>query len=114
LSERGRSYGIIPRGCETRRVPASSFRRFPLSRTLSTVQAVLLGVLLLAGVGLIGATVFAVASRKWFWSDALHIRAGFPNVQGVEIGTKVRIRGMDAGEVAGVEAPSSTDGQVLL
>jgi hypothetical protein len=85
-----------------------------VSRTLSTLQAILLGLLLLAGVGLIGATVFAVGSRKWFGSDALHIRAGFPSVQGVEIGTKVRIRGMDAGEVVSVETPESTEAAVEL
>src|SRR5438874_11955989 len=79
-----------------------------VSRTLSSLQAILLGLLLLAGVGLIVATVFAVGSRKWFGSDALHLRAGFPSVQGVESGTKLRIRGMDAGEVVAAEAPEPT------
>jgi hypothetical protein len=74
----------------------------------------LLGLLLLAGVGLIGAAVFTVGSKKWFGSDALHLRAGFPTVQGVEIGTKVRIRGMDAGEVVAVEAPASTEAAIEL
>ncbi len=85
-----------------------------MSRTLSPLRALLLGVVLLAGLGLIGAVVFAVGSRKWFWNDSLHIRAGFPSVSGVEVGTKVRIRGMDAGEVVAVEPPASTDGNVQL
>jgi hypothetical protein len=74
----------------------------------------ILGLLLLAGVGLIGVAIFAVGSRKWFGSDALHLRAGFPTVQGVEIGTKVRIRGMDAGEVFAVETPESTEAAIEL
>jgi len=78
------------------------------------VQAILLGLLLLGGVALIGVTVYAVGSRKWFWNDSFHVRAGFDSVQGVEIGTKVRIKGMDAGEVIALEAPLSTEDQVLL
>lgn len=85
-----------------------------MSRTLSGRQAVLLGVVVLVGLGLIGIAVFAVGSRQWFWNDALEVRAGFPSVQGVEVGTRVRIRGMDAGEVIGLEAPASAEGQVVL
>jgi phospholipid/cholesterol/gamma-HCH transport system substrate-binding protein len=85
-----------------------------VSRSLSTLQAILVGLVLLVGLGLIAATVYAVGSRKWFWNDSLQVRAGFPAVQGVEIGTKVRIRGMEAGEVAAVEAPLSAEGQVML
>jgi len=85
-----------------------------VSRTLSTLQAALLGLLLLAGVGLTAAVVLAVGSRKWFWNDSFHVRAGFPSVNGVEVGTKVRVRGMDAGEVVALEVPASTGGQIQL
>jgi phospholipid/cholesterol/gamma-HCH transport system substrate-binding protein len=85
-----------------------------VSRSLTTLQAVVLGLLLLLGVGLIGVTVYAVGSRRWFWNDSFHVRAGFPSVQGVEVGTKVRVRGMDAGEVASVEPPASVEGAVEL
>ena len=59
-----------------------------MSRTLSGLQAVLLGTAILVGMGLIGVAVFAVGSRQWFWDDALDVRAGFANVQGVEVGTR--------------------------
>jgi hypothetical protein len=85
-----------------------------VSRTLTTFQAILLGTLTLTGVALIAATIFAVASRTWFWNDALHVRAGFANVQGVEVGTKVRLRGLDAGEVEALEAPASTGALIEL
>src|SRR5262245_58073460 len=74
----------------------------------------LVGLLLLVGLGLIAATVYAVAAKKWFWNDTFHVRAGFPAIQGVEVGTKVRIRGVDAGEVASIEPPLSAEGHVLL
>ena len=85
-----------------------------VSRTLSGLQAILLGVLVLLGVGLVGVAVFAVGNRQWFGSNALHVRAGFPNVQGVEVGTRVRIRGLDAGEVVALDVPDATDGQVMM
>jgi phospholipid/cholesterol/gamma-HCH transport system substrate-binding protein len=85
-----------------------------VSRTLSGLQALVLGAVVLVGLGLIGVAVFAVGSRQWFWNDALHVRAGFASVQGVEVGTRVRIRGMDAGEVLALEAPASAEGQVML
>ena len=85
-----------------------------MSRTLSGLQAILLGVVVLVGVALVGVAVYAVGSRQWFGSNALHVRAGFPNVQGVEVGTRVRIRGLDAGEVVALDAPESSDGQVMM
>jgi phospholipid/cholesterol/gamma-HCH transport system substrate-binding protein len=71
----------------------------------------LVGVVLLVGLGLIAAIIYGVGR---FGNDSFHLRAGFPAIQGVEVGTKVRIRGMDAGEVASIEAPVSTEGQVQL
>jgi len=85
-----------------------------VSRTLSGLQAILLGSVVLLGVGLVGLAVYAVGSRQWFGSNALHVRAGFPNVQGVEVGTRVRIRGLDAGEVVALDVPDATDGQVMM
>ena len=76
-------------------------------RTLSGLQAILLGVVVLLGVGLVGVAVFAVGSRQWFGSNALHVRAGFPDVQGVEVGTRCRIRGLDAGEVVALDVPEA-------
>lgn len=82
-----------------------------MSRTLSTFQAALLGLLLLAGVALTAAFILGIGK---FGSDIFHVRAGFASVQGVERTTKVRIRGIEAGEVVEVEPPISSSGQVLL
>src|SRR4029079_13862511 len=35
-------------------------------------------------------------------------------IQGVEVGTRVRVRGMDAGEVVALERPTSPKGDVVL
>ncbi len=85
-----------------------------MSRSLSRWQAVLLGAVVLLGLGLGGAGLFAVGSRGWFPGDAFHVRAGFKSIQGVEIGTRVRVQGVDAGEVVGLEPPLTPGGDVVL
>src|SRR5262249_55897996 len=61
-----------------------------VSRTLSALQALLLGVVVLVGGGLIAAAVFAVGNRQWFGPRALTVQSTFANIQGVEVGTRVR------------------------
>jgi hypothetical protein len=85
-----------------------------VSRNLTRLQAVVLGFVLVAGLGLAGVGIFAVGSGKWFWNDSFHVRAGFSSVNGVEVGTRVRVRGMDAGEVVALEPPLSAEGQVMM
>jgi phospholipid/cholesterol/gamma-HCH transport system substrate-binding protein len=57
-----------------------------------------------------------VGSRGWYGKNALHVRVGFAEVRGIEVGTRVRIRGVDAGEVVSVNitSPEESQGVVLL
>src|SRR5262249_15529101 len=41
-------------------------------------------------------------------------RAGFPQIRGVEVGTRVRVLGRDAGEVVAVDLPAHPSGEVVL
>ena len=85
-----------------------------MSRSLSRWQAVLLAffVLLALGLGTVG--VFAVGSRGWFGKDSLEIRTGFREIRGVEVGTRVRIQGIDAGEVVAIDPPAGPNDPVIL
>jgi phospholipid/cholesterol/gamma-HCH transport system substrate-binding protein len=85
-----------------------------VSRSLSRFQAVILGSVVLAGLGLAGAGVFAVGNRQWLWSDTFQVQVGFRQVRGVEIGTRVRVQGIEAGEVAEVQLPDTPGRDVLL
>lgn len=85
-----------------------------MSRSLSRWQSLLLGGVVLLGLGLGGVGLFAVGSRGWYGRDALHVRAGFPEIRGVEVGTRVRIQGIDAGEVVEIRPPDGPDGAVVL
>jgi phospholipid/cholesterol/gamma-HCH transport system substrate-binding protein len=85
-----------------------------VSRSLTRLQALALGLVMLLGLVLAGSGLFAVGSRGWFGKDALTLRAGFAEIRGVEPGTRVRIQGIDAGEVAALEPPDKPGGQVFL
>lgn len=85
-----------------------------MSRSLSRLQAVLLGLVVLTGLGLAAAGLFAIGNRQWLWADTFHIQAGFRQVRGVEVGTRVRVQGIEAGEVVAVLPPATPGGDVLL
>ncbi len=85
-----------------------------MSRSLSRWQAVVLGFVVLLGLGLGGVGLFLVGSRSWFAGDSFHVRTGFKAIQGVELGTRVRVQGIDAGEVVAVEPPATPGGDVVL
>jgi phospholipid/cholesterol/gamma-HCH transport system substrate-binding protein len=85
-----------------------------MSRVLSRLQATLLAVAVLTGLSLAALGLFAVGSRGWYGADALVVRVGFAEIKGVEPGTRVRVQGVDAGEVTEVQPPDSPGGPVIL
>jgi len=85
-----------------------------VSRALSGWQALVLGLVVCAGVGLGAAGLFVVGGRGWYGPQAFHVKAAFRDVKGVGKGTRVRIKGMDVGEVADVLPPQSPDDPVVL
>ena len=95
-----------------------------MTRSLSRIQAILLGLLVLGGLVLGGLGLFWIGGRntagvppflaRWLLPDTFQLRAGFARIQGVEAGTRVRVRGIDAGEVIAIERPTSPRGDVVL
>src|SRR5260370_5937182 len=85
-----------------------------VSRSLTARQALLLGLAVLTGLVLAAAGLAAIASRGWFGNDAFTVRAGFPTVRGVEVGTPVRIQGIVAGEGVGIHLPDDPRAPVMV
>jgi phospholipid/cholesterol/gamma-HCH transport system substrate-binding protein len=85
-----------------------------MSRSLSRLQALLLGGAVFLGLGTATFGVFSVGERQLLWGKHFHLRAGFRDIQGVEAGTRVRVLGKEAGEVEEVELPASPAGSVVL
>lgn len=84
-----------------------------MSRSLSRTQAVILGAVVVVGLGLGVLGLFAVGGRQWL-GEAFHVTAGFNDIGGVEVGTRVRIQGIDAGEVVAIVPPSAPGEPVRL
>ncbi len=85
-----------------------------MSRSLSRWQAALLGTAVLAGLGLAVTGLFAVGSRHWLGGDTFHVTVAFPDVGGAEVGTRVRVQGVDAGEVEARDLPDRAGRPVTL
>jgi phospholipid/cholesterol/gamma-HCH transport system substrate-binding protein len=85
-----------------------------MSRSLSRLQATILGAVILASLALAAGGLFAVGNRQWLWGDTFHVTIGFPQIRGVEAGTPIRVQGIEAGEVERVEPPAAPGGEVIL
>jgi phospholipid/cholesterol/gamma-HCH transport system substrate-binding protein len=85
-----------------------------VSRSLTPFQALVLGGVVLAALVLAGVGVFVVGSRHWPWNERFTLKVGFPQARGVEPGTRVRVQGIDAGEVALVRPPDKPGDPVML
>ena len=85
-----------------------------MSRGLSRWQALLLGVVVLGLLVAGGFGLFAVGDWSWFGRDSLHVRVAFPEIRGVEVGTRVRAQGIDAGEVVEIQRPAKRGDPVVL
>jgi phospholipid/cholesterol/gamma-HCH transport system substrate-binding protein len=85
-----------------------------VSRSLTAFQAAILGAVVLAGLllGVVG--LFAIGSRLWPWNEPYVVRTSFPKIQGIDAGTRVRVQGMDAGEVETVELPEKPGGNIVV
>lgn len=76
-----------------------------MSRKLTRFQATFLGGLVLVTLALASYGLVTLNERAGWGSDNLRVNAGFTDVGGVEVGTRVRIQGMDAGEIEAIEPP---------
>jgi phospholipid/cholesterol/gamma-HCH transport system substrate-binding protein len=85
-----------------------------MSRKLTRFQAAFLGALVIMTLALGGAGLMVLNDRNGWGSDNFRVHAGFPDVGGVEVGTRVRIQGMDAGEIEAIEPPDNPGEPVRL
>lgn len=87
-----------------------------MSPSLSRVQSLVLGLVVILGLAAGAYGLFRVADRQGMWADTIELTVGFPEAHDITPGTVVRIRGVDAGQVVAVEYPDhdGPDAAVLV
>lgn len=66
----------------------------------------LLGVFVIGGLILFGVGIFLIGDRRLLFTDSYELVTGFRKISGLRVGTRVRVAGMDAGEILRIEVPS--------
>jgi ABC-type transporter Mla subunit MlaD len=84
-----------------------------MTRELKRLQALVLGGIVIAALLMGGYALFAIGERRGLGSDAFNVQAGFRDIGGVEVGTRVRVQGIDAGEVVAI-APPAVPGDAVI
>lgn len=85
-----------------------------MSRSLTRIQAAVLGLVVLVALGLAGGGLFLVGDGAGWGSNSFRVVAALPDIGGVEIGSRVRIQGIDAGEVEAILPPDKPGEHVKL
>jgi phospholipid/cholesterol/gamma-HCH transport system substrate-binding protein len=73
---------------------------------MNRTQAAGVGAFVLAGILLFGVGLFLIGDRRMMFSDTFEVYAEFANIGGLQNGAKVRVAGLDAGEVGTIGVPS--------
>lgn len=74
-----------------------------MTRSLSRLQAAILGLVVIATVSAAGLGLAAVAARQGVFADSAELTAEFPETHDLAPGTAVRVRGVEVGQVVAVE-----------
>ncbi|HLG95114.1 MAG TPA: MlaD family protein [Bryobacteraceae bacterium] len=72
------------------------------------------GIFIVAGVLLFSAGLFIIGSRNQVFAHHYYIYTEFANLDTLESGAKIRVSGMDAGEVSDVALPGQPNGKFRL
>ena len=76
---------------------------------MSASRQVALGVFLVVGLLLFGFGLFWIGDRRQLFEESIELNAEFTNISGLARGAKVRVSGLDAGEVLEIRIPPNPD-----
>jgi len=76
---------------------------------MSASRQVALGIFLVGGLLLFGFGLFWIGDRRQLFNENVELYAEFSNISGLARGAKVRVSGLDAGEVLQIQIPPNPD-----
>ena len=74
---------------------------------MGSTRFVAVGLFVIGGVILFGLGLFLIGDRRQLFEDSFEVTAGFSRLAGLQNGAKVRVAGLDAGEVIEIHYPLS-------
>ena len=77
-------------------------------------RAIGVGVFVLGGLLLFAVALFMVGDRRGLFSDSFTVYSEFRTLSGLQVGTTVRVAGMNAGEVKDIGIPAGPSGRFRL
>src|SRR5580658_273931 len=96
-------------------------KKLPRARTMSpadllrskdmSIRYLAVGIFIVAGLTLFGLGIFLVGNRHEAFSQHVLLYSEFADVDGLTKGSKVRVGGLDAGEVTRIDIPDSPKSQ---
>lgn len=75
---------------------------------MSTKKRILVGVFIIGGVLLFAAGLFLIGTRQQVFSHHYNLYTDFDKVETITTGAKVRVSGMDAGQITDIAVPKTT------
>jgi phospholipid/cholesterol/gamma-HCH transport system substrate-binding protein len=81
---------------------------------MSFKKKTLVGIFLLGGVLLFGVGLFMIGSRRQLFASHFHVYTDFTNLDTITPGAKVRVSGMDAGQVTAIDVPKNPNERFRL
>jgi phospholipid/cholesterol/gamma-HCH transport system substrate-binding protein len=72
---------------------------------MTRTRMALVGAFVIVGLGLFAAGLFLIADRRLLFAEQFEITATFGKVTGLQVGARVRVAGLDAGEVLEIAPP---------
>jgi phospholipid/cholesterol/gamma-HCH transport system substrate-binding protein len=73
---------------------------------MNAQRRVAVGAFVVGGVLLFGVGLFLIGDRRLLFQPNFELNTSFNRVSGVQVGTRVRVDGLDAGEVLGIRIPA--------
>jgi phospholipid/cholesterol/gamma-HCH transport system substrate-binding protein len=77
-------------------------------------RAIGVGAFVIGGVLLFAIGLFMIGNRRMLFNQSIEVHASFKRIAGLQSGAKVRVAGMDAGEVTEIHVPRGPSGQFLI